>query len=98
MKIRLLSSVVGLMLLSGCAAPSGHWTWVPAQESGAEDLSQAISDCEEYARDVDHNGNLEGFRNARPYGGWGNFSFETCMNRRGWELQYLPRNISVAQR
>ncbi len=73
MSIRLWSTMAMAVLLAGCAAPSGQWTWVPAQESGVENLSQAIADCEYYSQVVNSNGNFKGFENARPYGGWGDF-------------------------
>lgn len=77
------------LLLSACSAPSGTWKW-RHPDAGYEEKYRArdIHECEQYALEADMNGKRQLLRPARDYGGWGNFSFEFCMQERGWSLEF----------
>lgn len=83
--------VLLLLIVAGCALQPGRWRWQHPDVHYAEEYRwRDISECEDYAIRVESNGPPFAVTQARDYGGWGNFDFEVCMERRGWHLEFLP--------
>jgi len=79
------------LLATGCAKTPELWHWESQDDGPSEQRrSEDIYECERYARQVDMDGPLDDYSRGRNYGGWGNFSFERCMESRGWRLVYGP--------
>ncbi len=80
-----------LLLSAACAMEPGSWRWLhPDPQYAAKNLWRDIDDCEDFANRVEDRGPFGLSSNARDYGGWGDFQFELCMERRGWKMTYVP--------
>lgn len=84
-----LVTAIGLaLLLIACTPQPGLWVWRhPDPQYAREHKARDIAECEQYALDNRMDGPFT-FENTRDYGGWGNFSFEFCMQERGWQQAY----------
>jgi len=81
-----------LLLLGACTIPPGQWEWRHDDPQYAEShRAEDIYECEKHAIEEASDGPRFRISNARPYGGWGNFDFEFCMQQRGWHLEYVTR-------
>ncbi|ORJ62065.1 hypothetical protein [Geothermobacter hydrogeniphilus] len=77
------------IILAACAGPRGSWEWQRAPDaSEVRNVDTDIWECEIFA---DENDDDVVWRpaNGRPYGEWGNFNFEWCMQERGWRLEFI---------
>lgn len=82
----LILVIFTLPAMSGCAPTTGSWEWQPINGLAlVREKEEVIRNCE--IRADEDRGDI--FRaeleNARPYGGWGNFDFELCMEQNGWQ-------------
>jgi len=91
-----LHRLVFLPLLSvfavtlGCAGATGSWEWQPTTEQAlAAGKANTIWECEMKAAEEQDDKCFRELVNARPYGGWGDFGFEFCMEQRGWKLTFM---------
>ncbi|PNU21663.1 hypothetical protein C2E25_00070 [Geothermobacter hydrogeniphilus] len=86
--MRLLNTLILALLLAGCALQSGSWEWRPVDNRTGQKVDQDIWECEIFA---DENDDAVVWRpaNGRPYGEWGNFNFEWCMQERGWRQEFI---------
>jgi hypothetical protein len=86
-----LAAVVAVFLLGASACAHERLVWrFPDGSYDSRQLAEDVDACEAYTVVADD----EEFVNAvgaREYGGWGNFTFEYCMNKRGWTLTSVPR-------
>lgn len=83
---------VTVLLLSACTPRPGLWEWRHPDPSYAEKYrARDIAECEEHAREAEMDGRNHLLKPARPYGGWGDFPFEWCMQERGWRLEFVER-------
>ena len=84
--------VLAVLLVSvACSMEHGSWRWLhPDPQYAAHNLWRDIDDCEDFAARVEDRGPFDFSSNARDYGGWGDFQFELCMERRGWKMTYVP--------
>ncbi len=87
---------LSVLILLGCFGPSRQWRWTHP-DSGYADLNRPadIAFCEQETLDISTNGPFS-VENSRPYGGWGDFIFELCMEERGWELVQLKAGPTEA--
>lgn len=84
--------VVTILLFTACTPRPGLWTWHHPDPAYAEKYrARDVEECEEYALDAEMDGRRHLLRPARDYGGWGDFSFEFCMEERGWKLEFEKR-------
>lgn len=78
--------LVGLGSLAGCLSGGPSWTWSHPDPGYAERQRQVDIDfCEQETDEISSNGPFSS-ASSRPYGEWGDFIFELCMEKRGWEL------------
>ena len=85
----LAGSVALLLLAAACAHERLAWRY-PDGSYDPERLAEDIDDCEEYTAIAEDDGSFVALGGAREWGGWGNFTFERCMNDRGWVLTSVP--------
>ncbi len=78
-----------LAMIYGCSHPKGTWVWRHSDPHSQIYKSRDIAQCEQYAG-IENMGAPGEIHTARDYGGWGDFSFEFCMQERGWDLQFIP--------
>ncbi len=80
-----------IVLLVGCTFQPGTWEWRPTERhTGEQSLAEDIWDCEIfYESQLDDI--LEANAFIRPFGAWGDFDFEWCMEQRGWRQQFIPK-------
>lgn len=84
--MRPLAALVALYLLAPSACVHERLVWrFPDGSYDPERLAEDIYACEEYTAIADDHDFVTS-RGARAYGGWGNFTFEYCMNKKGWAL------------
>lgn len=89
--------LLSLLALFGCLGQARQWRWEHPESGYAERHRQEdIAACEQEAIDLRTNGPFRP-ENARPYGGWGDFDFEFCMEQRGWELVYRGAGSGPAE-
>jgi hypothetical protein len=80
--------LAAVALLLACASSSSTWNWHPKEGSFDEQkYRQDVDLCEERTRISDSRSPAVSHRSARPYGGWGNHVFDSCMDGRGWALK-----------
>lgn len=80
-----------VLVVAGCAWSAPQWHWQhPDNHYAQQHREQDIYECEEYASQLATNGPPDDYALGRNYGGWGNFTFELCMESRGWQLVYGP--------
>ncbi len=86
------------LLLSGCLSQSRQWLWVhPDLDYVTQNRESDIALCEQEAVDLSIDGNFPE-ESIRPYGDWGDFIFELCMEDKGWQLSYqLPGGDQIGQ-
>ena len=87
-KTPLAGSVALLLLAAACAHERLDWRY-PDGSYDRKRLAEDIYDCEEHTAIADDDG-FVAFGGARAWGGWGSFTFERCMNDRGWVLTSVP--------
>lgn len=81
-----------ILWLTACTLQPGLWEWQHPDAGYAERYRERdIDECEEYALDADMDGKRHPLRQARDYGGWGDFPFEFCMQQRGWQLEFTEK-------
>jgi hypothetical protein len=86
--LKALAALLAVATAAGCA--TGRWEWQRPDGPGEpEELRVDVAECEERARQTEDRRRYRSVEGARPYGGWGNFDFEFCMNQRDWQLRYL---------
>lgn len=78
--------LIYLISLSGCFGSGASWNWAHPDPVYAERQRQHDIDfCEQQTSEISSRGPFQS-GGARPYGGWGDFIFELCMEERGWVL------------
>jgi hypothetical protein len=87
-RARIASAAVLVALASACASLQGRLDWRRADGSyDPVQLRDDVYECEYYTAANDgRGGRFFSGENARAWGGWGNRTFEWCMQRKAWVL------------